>query len=143
MNKARVLIVDDDEHFLERLGERLDGFGFIITRARNGQEALRLAGEKEFDAVALDVQLPDMSGESVLAEMLGRNQELRVIMLTGYANIDQGVRAIRSGAFDYLEKPANIQQLVDRLRAAHEQRLLLMNKSKESWLRGILKRAFQ
>lgn len=143
MNKAHVLIVDDDRHFLERLGERLESYGFMISTANHGRDALRMAGDTDFDAVVLDVQMPDMDGETVLVEMLGKNPDLRVIMLTGYASIDQGVKAIRAGAFDYLEKPANMTQLVERLRAAHEQRLLLMKKSREPWLISLLKRAFQ
>jgi DNA-binding NtrC family response regulator len=139
MDQARILIVDDDVSFLARLKARLEAYGFAVNTAADGRGALERTSETEFDAVVLDVQMPGMDGETALAELLKRNVDLNVIMLTGYASIDKGVDAMKTGAFDYLEKPANMTQLVERLRAARQKRLLLLEKDKENKLRDILK----
>ena len=139
MDGASVLLVDDDQGFLFRLKGRLEAYGFKVATATDGNGAVSRAEREVFDAVVLDVQMPGMDGETTLRKLLENNPKLNVIMLTGYANIERGVQALRNGAFDYLEKPADMGALLKRLRDAREKRLLLIEKENEQKIQDVLK----
>ncbi len=120
MEPFRVLVVDDEEDFLETLVNRLRRRQVDTVGVESGVAALDLLGKEEFDVVILDVMMPAMDG----IEALKRIKELRpfteVIMLTGHGSVESGIQGMRHGAFDYIMKPADIDDLMVKIREAYE-----------------------
>jgi DNA-binding NtrC family response regulator len=115
MSETLVLLVDDEEDFVTVLAERLERRGLTVETAQNGEEALEKAGGHQFDAVVLDMAMPGMDGVETLRRLLDINKDKKVILLTGQATLKQAVEAMKLGALDLLEKPADIQVLVAKI----------------------------
>lgn len=124
MAPPRVLVVDDEEDFLETLVNRLNRRGMPAKGALSGPEALQLMTEEHFDVVVLDVRMPGMDGMEVLKEIKDRWPFLEVIMLTGHGSVESGIEGMRLGAFDYVMKPADLEDLLEKIRQASERRTL-------------------
>lgn len=119
--KIRVLLVDDEEQFVKNMARILKVRGFDVSTALDGHEAMnavKYAGG--FDVVVLDIKMPGMDGIEVLGEIKKRAPDTEVIMLTGHATLESGVQAMRKGAYDYLMKPCDIDDLVEKIQEAHE-----------------------
>ncbi|HET9553566.1 MAG TPA: sigma-54 dependent transcriptional regulator [Anaeromyxobacteraceae bacterium] len=101
---ARVLVVDDKENYL-RLWERILADGWSVTTAGDGARALSLLAGEPFDVVVTDIRMPGAGGFEVLGAVKARSPSTEVVMMTGYATVADAVRAMKLGAFDYLEKP--------------------------------------
>ena len=112
MNNIQVLLVDDEVEFLETLIKRMKKRDVDIMGARSGEEALSLLDQNRFDVVILDVRMPGMDGIETLREIKKRHPLTEVIMLTGHANIEVAVQGMELGAFDYLMKPMEIDELL-------------------------------
>ena len=110
-----VLLVDDEEEFVAVLAERLERRGLIVETAENGEVALEKAKNHPFDAVVFDMAMPGMDGVETLRRLLVINKDLQVILLTGQATLKQAVEAMKLGALDLLEKPADIGLLVAKI----------------------------
>ncbi len=106
-----ILIIDDEETLSYFLKESLRQEGYEVLLARTGGEGLKLLDEKEVDLVLLDLRLPDIEGSEVLKEIKASGGEMPVMMLTGYGTIDSAVEAMKSGAYDYIEKPPDLTAL--------------------------------
>jgi two-component system, NtrC family, sensor kinase len=113
-----VLLVDDEKHFREILVKRLNQRGMVALQASNGEEALRLLEEKPVNVIVMDVKMPKMNGIETLRHVKERYPATEVIMLTGHASTRDGVDGIKSGAFDYLTKPIEFEQLLRKIRQA-------------------------
>ena len=118
--KASLLLVDDEKPFREALTRRLGVRGFTIRQAAGGQEALEALAEEPSDVVILDVKMPGMDGLATLAAIQQEFPQTEVIFLTGHACTDDGVAGIKSGAFDYLCKPVELEQLIGRIQQAKD-----------------------
>jgi two-component system response regulator HydG len=119
--KIRVLLVDDEEQFVKNLARILKVRGFEISTAFSGYDAVdAVKNEGGFDVVVLDVKMPGMDGIETLSEIKKLAPDTEVIMLTGHASLSSGVQAMRKGAYDYLMKPCEIEDLVEKLKEAHE-----------------------
>ncbi len=118
MSITRVLLVDDEEEFVSVLAERLETRGLRVDTAENGEIALEKAELKEYDAILLDMAMPGMDGTETLRRLLEINPDLQVILLTGQSTLSQAVEAMKQGALDFLEKPADIETLVSRIETA-------------------------
>jgi CheY-like chemotaxis protein len=117
----RVLLVDDEKRFVSNLAKLLGTRGFDTAVAFDGRTAVNLIKEKGgFDVVVLDVKMPGMDGIEALHQIKEIAPDMEVIMLTGHASVESGVRAIRQGAYDYLMKPCDIEDLAEKIRKAHE-----------------------
>ena len=117
----RVLLVDDEEPFVKNMARILKVRGFDVSTALDGHEAMnavKYAGG--FDVVVLDIKMPGMDGIEVLGEIKKQAPDTEVIMLTGHATLESGVQAMRKGAYDYLMKPCDIDDLVEKIQEAHE-----------------------
>ena len=115
----QVLLVDDEDDFRENLARLLRHRGFEVVTAADGAAALAaLARRPAFDVAVLDVRMPKMDGIATLRRLRDETPSLEVIMLTGHARIEDGVEAIRLGAFDYLQKPCDLDDLLQKLRSA-------------------------
>jgi len=117
----RVMIVDDEERFALGLAKLLKARGFEAQTAFDGFKALEAMEQGgQFDVVVLDIKMPGLDGIATLTEIKRRAPESEVIMLTGHATIESGTRAMRLGAYDYLMKPCDIEDLVEKIKEAHE-----------------------
>ncbi|HTZ18283.1 MAG TPA: response regulator [Dissulfurispiraceae bacterium] len=116
--KANVLLVDDEKRFVEILAQRLEARGLTAQWATNGEEAIRLTKSKDYDAVLLDLSMPGMDGMTVLREMKKANPLLQVIILTGQGTIQATVEVMKEGAMDFMEKPVDINKLLEKIEEA-------------------------
>ncbi len=121
--QIRLLIVDDDEKFLNTIAERLGLKDFYVTTATDGSEALEAAEQGVFDVAIVDLNMPGMKGKELLKTLKEKNRFLEVVILTGYASIDSAVECMKLGAFGYLEKPYDFENLLGKLKEAYEARL--------------------
>jgi len=136
----RVLLVDDEEQFLDVLSQRLGTRGIDAETSTSGEEALVKIKNRNFDAIVLDVMMPGMGGIETLKRIRKEYPELQIIMLTGRGSVDKAVEAMKEGAIDFLEKPADINKLMDKIGEAKEKRVLLVTKNIEEKVKGILTR---
>ena len=140
MKGCRVLLVDDEVDFVEVLADRLAARSLEVSTATSGEEALGVAGEKTFDAIVLDMAMPGMSGLETLEGLLEVNPDIQVILLTGQATLEQAAAAIRIGALDLLEKPADLDILVEKIEKAATKRWSLEEKRIEEKVADIMKK---
>jgi two-component system, response regulator RegA len=112
----RVLLIDDDEVFVRVLARALGARGFAVGTAGTRAHALAAAREQRPDYAVLDLKLGEESGLALIPELLDLHPELRILLLTGYASIATAVEAIKRGAWDYLAKPVDADQVVQALR---------------------------
>src|SRR5256885_1185595 len=135
MNDTRVVLIEDDEHFREGVVGTLRLAGFDVAAFGRAGAALRQWPEPGADVVLTDLRLPDMDGLEVLAHCRGVDAELPVVVMTGHGDIDTAVRAIKQGAYDFIEKPFGRERLVTLLsRAAQQYRLARENRGLRSGL---------
>jgi len=119
-----VLLVDDETEFLDTLVKRLKKRGLIICTANSGEDALAVSREKRIDVAVLDVRMPGIDGIQTLREIKKIDPLMEVIMLTGHASLEVAIEGMELGAFDYLMKPANIDELFYKLQDAYKQRTI-------------------
>jgi DNA-binding NtrC family response regulator len=118
MADFRVLLVDDEEEFVSALSERLGLRGIEVDTALNGEEALATMVEKEFELVILDVMMPGLGGLEVLKQIKATHPRTEVILLTGHGATREGIEGMRLGAFDYLIKPVDIEEMLEKMKQA-------------------------
>jgi len=119
--KIRVLLVDDEEQFVKNMARILKVRGFDISTAFSGYEAMdAIEAGGEFDVIILDVKMPGMDGVDTLREIKKRLPDTQVIMLTGHATLSSGTEAMREGAYDYLMKPCDVEDLTEKIKEANE-----------------------
>jgi DNA-binding NtrC family response regulator len=140
MNESTVLLVDDELDFVEVLAERLEARGLSVETAENGEVALAKAEKRAFDAILLDMAMPGMDGIQTLTGLLGINPDLQVILLTGRATLGQAVEAMKLGALDLLEKPVEIETLVEKIEEAATKRSSLSDKRIDDKLSDIMRK---
>jgi len=125
VKKRRVLVIDDEKAIRETLSEILSDEGYVVTSVPTGEEGLRRLVEESFDLVFLDVWLRDRDGLSILEAADGRCREVPIIMISGHANVETAVKAVRLGAYDFLEKPLSLERVILTAQKAIERRDLL------------------
>ena len=131
MTITKILLVDDEKPFVETLMKRLKKRDIEIVAAFNGQEALDcLSEDGGIEVVILDIKMPVMDGMTALKEIKNRHPLVEVIMLTGHATVETGIDGMKEGAFDYLMKPCDVEQLIAKVQEAatrkrkHEQKIM-------------------
>jgi len=122
MEKFRVLIVDDDDDLRETLAIRLEARKLRVMGAESGDKALELLDRHDFDVVLLDIRMPGLDGIETLREMKKKRPLLEIILLTGHASVESGVQGMQLGAFDYVMKPASLEELLDKMHQAYEKK---------------------
>ena len=121
---GRILIVDDEAAMRRMLGRQLRSLGHHTTVADSGEAALDIIDNEPLDVVLADIRMPGMTGDVLCREVLGRAPDLPVILMTGFGTVDAAVDAIRAGAWDFLRKPFEVEELeVAVERALRHQRL--------------------
>jgi DNA-binding NtrC family response regulator len=131
MSIAKVLLVDDEAEFTETFSERLSMRNLEISKAFSGEEALQVIEKnKGIEIVILDVKMPGMDGIETLAEIKKRAPLVEVIMLSGHADVESAINGMKQGAFDYLMKPCDIDQIIAKVTEAaakkhqHEEKIV-------------------
>jgi DNA-binding NtrC family response regulator len=124
MHALKVLFVDDEIDFLDTLMKRMKKRGVDVRGVGGGEEALKLLAENPPDVVVLDVKMPGMDGIQTLKEIKQRYPQVEVIMLTGHASVDAAITGMELGAFDYLMKPMDIDELHFKIQDAYKNKHL-------------------
>src|SRR5512137_221179 len=124
MPKETILVVDDERLVRWSLQQKLEQWGYHVSLAEDGATALGRAQLDNPDLITLDVKLPDMTGIEVLSELRSRNVHVPVVVITAFGVVDDAVRSLKLGAYDFIEKPINFEKLENALRNALETRRL-------------------
>lgn len=119
-DEKTLLLVDDEEGFRATIAKRLGKRGFVLIQASSGEECLEILSKEPMDVVVLDVKMPGMNGIETLKAIKQTYKKTQVILLTGNVAVSDGIEGIKSGAFDYLTKPVEIDHLVNKIKQAFE-----------------------
>jgi len=137
--KARVLLVDDEKEFIGTLSDRLEVRGLKVSCATDGFKALDLIDNQDFDVIVLDLAMPGMDGLETLKKIKNKDPDAEIIMLSGHGTLKSGVEAMRLGAEDFLEKPVDLNDLLEKISEATDKRILLRKKQSKAEIASILK----
>ena len=143
MTSAFVMLVDDEVPFVETMTKRLSKRQLLILPAYSGRQALEKLEKNSVDVVILDVKMPGMDGIETLREIKKIYPLVEVIMLTGHATIETAVEGMRLGAFDYLMKPCELEELLAKVNEAkekksrHEQKIMDVRMKEITLRRGM------
>ena len=136
---ARVLLVDDEEDFLKTLSDRLKVRGLRVSTSVSGEDAIVKTEEQEYDAIVVDLSMPGMDGIETMKKIKEAHPEAEIIMLTGHGSVASGVSAMKEGAMDFLEKPVEINTLLEKIGEAKNKRMLVLQEKSQEELRKIIK----
>jgi DNA-binding response OmpR family regulator len=123
MKDMKVLLVDDEEEFVKALAERLKMRDLRSDTVLDGEEALSFVEDQEPDVMVLDLKMPGIDGMEVLRQVRRAYPKIQVIILTGHGTEKDEEEAKRLGAFEYLEKPVNLDVLVKKMKAAYRRKM--------------------
>jgi two-component system, OmpR family, response regulator len=119
--RIRLLLVDDEEGFVNVLSKRISRRNIEVTTAYSGSEAIQTLRNREFDVAVLDLKMEDMNGLEVLKILRIMDPKLAVIMLTGHGSAEAAQKGIELGAYDYLTKPCELEELLKKVIEAYQQ----------------------
>jgi len=117
---AKILLVDDEVVFTQNMSKLLAYRGYVVTAVNSGNAAIQALEEIDFDVVVLDLKMPGMDGITTLKEIKKLGLLTETLILTGHGSIDTALEAIKLGAYDYLTKPCEIDELIEKLQGAWE-----------------------
>ena len=118
MKGSTILLVDDEEVFTSNMSKLLTSRGYRVTAVNNGGSAIRALQENAYDVVVLDLKMPGMDGITTLKEIQKLGLFTETLILTGHGSIDTALEALRLGAYDYLTKPCEVDDLVEKIEGA-------------------------
>jgi len=134
----KVLLVDDEQDFLDALAERMRFKGMDVSATTSPIDALKKAETETYDAIILDLMMPEMDGLETLRMLKEKNPDLQVILLTGQATVEKGVEAMKLGAMDLMEKPADIKKLTEKIKKAQAKKMIIVEKKAEERIKKIV-----
>ncbi|MCP3871834.1 MAG: response regulator [Desulfobacteraceae bacterium] len=135
----KVLLVDDEKDFLEIMSERMQARGIEVITSDSALEALNMIEKESYDAIILDFMMPEMDGLETLKAIKEKRPELQIILLTGHATVEKGVEAMKLGAMDFVEKPADLEALSEKIKKAKAEKMLIVEKKSKEKVDDILK----
>jgi DNA-binding NtrC family response regulator len=138
MTTEKVLLIDDEEEFLETLSERMEIRGMDVSTAATASNAVSALDSGDYDAIVLDLQMPDMNGIEMLKVIKKTHPDMQVILLTGQATLEAGIEAMKLGAMDFMEKPADIDSLTEKIKKAQAKKMVIVEKKAEGKVKEIL-----
>jgi len=121
----KILIVDDEPKIRKLCSEALRRAGYEVSVAKDAKTALNIIDKKPFDLILLDIVMPEIDGLELLKLIKKKQEDLIVIMITGYASIETSVKAKKSGAYDYIKKPFSINEIRSTVKKALEYKNLI------------------
>lgn len=134
----KILLVDDEKEFIDTLAERMQNRGMDVETTTSAKKALELVEKGDFDAVVLDLQMPEMDGLEALKILKEKKPEIQVILLTGHATVEKGIEAMKLGALDLVEKPAELSVLTEKIQKAQAKKMILVEKKSEEKIKKIM-----
>jgi DNA-binding NtrC family response regulator len=134
----KVLLIDDEKDFINTLAERMKTRGMDVSTSTSPVEALKKVEQESFDAIVLDLMMPEMDGIETLAALKEKNPELQIILLTGHATVEKGIEAMKLGALDFLEKPIDLKVLSEKIKKAQAKKMILVEKRTEEKIKQII-----
>jgi len=138
MSIAKILLADDEKPFVETMMKRLKKRDVDVVPAYDGKKALeRLAEDGNIEVVILDIKMPVMDGMTALKEIKSKYPLVEVIMLTGHATVETGIDGMKMGAFDYLMKPCDMEQLIAKVEEAAKYKRFREQKIMEARVKSI------
>lgn len=137
--EANVLLVDDEEQFLEVLSERLETRGLQVNSVTSGEDAVTQVEDQNFDAIVVDLAMPGIDGIETMKRIKEKRPDLEIIILTGHATVKTGIEAMKLGAEDFLEKPVDLSVLLEKISNAKHKRMLVLEKKSQDEMKEILK----
>lgn len=139
MSDIFIMLVDDEEAFVNTMRKRLEKRKFKVATAFSGYDALeKLKKNQEIDVILLDVKMPGIDGIETLREIKRNNPLTEVIMLTAHATVESAIEGMKLGAFDYLLKPCEISQLIEKVKEGAEKKRKHEEKIREARLREVI-----
>ena len=124
MQEIQMLLVDDEDDFRTTLANRLKLRKIDVTDAASGNEAIELVKQRSFDVAVIDVKMPGIDGIETLKQVKKIQPAMEIVMLTGHASIESGMEAMKLGAYDYVMKPCDIDELLTKAGDAYQHKLL-------------------
>jgi DNA-binding NtrC family response regulator len=118
----KILLVDDEVVFAENMSSLLSTRGYQVTAVNNGQSAITELEEQDFDVVVLDLKMPGMDGIATMKEIKKLEIFTEILVLTGHGSIDTAMEAIKLGAYDYLTKPCEVEELTAKIEEARKRK---------------------
>ena len=137
--EGKVLLVDDEEQFLDALSQRLEARGLKVDAVTSGEDALNQVEDRNFDAIIVDLAMPGIDGIETLKRIKEKRPDLEIIILTGHATVKSGIEAMKLGADDFLEKPVDLNELLEKIGEAKSKRMLVVEKGRQEEVKKILK----
>jgi DNA-binding NtrC family response regulator len=135
-----ILLVDDEQEFLDVMKERLTARGMQVSTEASAEKALSRIESELFDALILDLKMPGVDGLEALKRAKKARPELQVILLTGHATVEKGVEAIKLGAMDFVEKPADLDALSEKIKRAKQNKMLIVEKMNQEKIVEMLRK---
>ncbi len=136
---AKVLLVDDEEEFIELMSQRLETRGLKVVTVTSGEKAIAVAKDHKFDVAVIDLAMPGIDGIETLTQIKELRPDIEVIMLTGQATVQSGIEAMKHGAIDFLEKPVDLNVLLEKIRHAKKERMHALEMKSALEMKNILK----
>jgi DNA-binding NtrC family response regulator len=138
MIALKVLLVDDEVAFTENMSTLLITRGYLVKAVNNGESAIDALEDEDFDVVVLDLKMPGMDGITTLKEIKKLGIFTEILILTGHGAIDTALEATKLGAYDYLTKPCEIDELVDKLEKAREKKDKITKKDLDEKIKRVV-----
>ena len=137
--KINLLIVDDEEQFLNSISRSLELRDFQVIAVNRGDKALEAAREHEIDIALVDLKMPGMDGQATLEMLKKEHPWMEIVILTGHGTIDSAAACTRSGAYSYLQKPCEFERLMETLVQAYKQKVMNRHKIDDHRMTEMLK----
>ncbi len=136
-----LLIVDDEEQFLESIGKRLSVRGFNVIAVDRGEKAIEAAKENSIDIALVDLKMPGINGEETLKSLKQEYRWMEIVILTGHGSVESAVECTQSGAYSYLQKPCELDKLLDVLVSAYKKKIMNRKNIDEQKMDSLMKMA--
>lgn len=136
--KIKLLFVDDEEKFLKGMTERLKLRDLVVHAFDNGADALEAARKEPYDVALIDLKMPGMDGEELLNRLKELIPAMEVIILTGHGSIESAKRTTRAGAYEYLMKPCELDELISAITTAYSKRVKAKNEALRAQVNAIM-----
>jgi DNA-binding NtrC family response regulator len=138
-DKINLLLVDDEEQFAQSISKSLEIRGFNVIVINRGEKAVEAARNHPIDVVLLDLKMPGMSGEETLKVLKKEHKSMEVVILTGHGDIDSAIECTKTGAYSYLQKPCELDELLESLKNAYKEKVMNTKKIEEKKMNEMLK----
>lgn len=138
-NKINLLIVDDEVTFLDSIRKSLEARDFNVIAVDRGEKAIEAAKKNPIDVALVDLKMPGINGEETLKALKAEHSWMEVVILTGHGTIDSAVECVRSGAFSYLQKPCDLNELLEALKEAFKKKVMNRRKIEQEKMDELLK----